>query len=326
MKPPSRSLPKFIVAGVAIVAAYLAYGRFYAGPRDELRTMLSTYESRDKGYEKILSKQLEVRQNLKAIAETTLGKSDDVVEHRLRSLLEQIAGESGIEKVVVNNSAPSLVGSPTASARVTEFKSREMRRRPDFGVVRGTLQGEGSLDQVLHVAEAVRAQPWIHRVSGFSLKPVDKEKKRFAISVDVTSLHLKDLASDDQQPQRVWLDADVGTAWASIVEKNVFRTPDPEQAVAVSNPPAPKSTPRVVIAPPYGEWKMTGLIEASRSGVLAIMVNIRDGQELLLSPGGVIVNAKFIEGAGERAVFEIDGKKFEVFNGTTLAQRQPITG
>ena len=327
MKPSSRTATRLIAAGIVVIAAYLSYGKLYAGPRDELKSKLAGFESRDRSYEKILSKQLEVRQGLKAIAATTLGKSDDVVEHRFRSLLEQIAVEAGLEKVVVNNSAPSLVGSPTTPARVFEFKSREMRRQPDFAVVRGTVQGEGTLDQVLHAMAAVRVQPWIHRVSGFTLKPVDKEKTRFAISIDVTTLHLRDLASDDQEPQRVWLDAEAGLAWASVVEKNVFRIPPPDQVVAAIDPPTAVQRVDVApLAPPYGDWKMTGLIEASRSGVLAIMVNIRDGRELLLSPGGMVIDAKFIEGAGERAVFEIDGKMFEVFNGRTLAQRQPVSG
>jgi hypothetical protein len=54
------------------------------------------------------------------------------------------------------------------------------------------------------------------------------------------------------------------------------------------------------------------------------MTNVKTGQSKTLYPGESILDARFIEGSGERAVFELGGKRFELFNGRTLAERKEI--
>jgi hypothetical protein len=57
---------------------------------------------------------------------------------------------------------------------------------------------------------------------------------------------------------------------------------------------------------------------------MVIVVNMKSGESRTLTPGETLLDAKLIEGEGERAVFELGGKRFEVLNGGTLASRRPL--
>src|SRR5262249_52805402 len=105
---------------------------------------------------------------------------------------------------------------------------------------------------------------------------------------------------------------------AAIVQKNMFK--EPAAAVAQAAPPAPANG--APPPPPYADWKLTGVIE-SRLGVEAFLLNTKSGQRLTLAAGAAVIDAKFVTGAGEKAVFEIGGQEYEVSNGQTLEQRRP---
>jgi hypothetical protein len=51
---------------------------------------------------------------------------------------------------------------------------------------------------------------------------------------------------------------------------------------------------------------------------------VRSGERRTVQRGGTVLDAVLIDAAGERALFEIAGKRFEVFNGQTLSSRKPV--
>jgi hypothetical protein len=164
----------------------------------------------------------------------------------------------------------------------------------------------------------VRTQPWVHRVESFSLKPEGKERDRFTLSVGVATLIMPDLLVAGFTPPPVaTLSESEALALGLIVAKNVFKQPPPDQAVAQRPPGPPPGPPS-----PYLDWKLTGVVEAG-SRVEAWMHNTRSNERLTLGVGATVADAKLLAAGGERAVFEIAGKRFEVFNGQTLEQRRP---
>jgi hypothetical protein len=74
---------------------------------------------------------------------------------------------------------------------------------------------------------------------------------------------------------------------------------------------------------PYADWRITGVVE-SRLGTEVWLVNDRSKERLALAVGAQVADARLVSGAGERAVFEIAGQRFEVSNGQTLEERRPV--
>jgi hypothetical protein len=105
--------------------------------------------------------------------------------------------------------------------------------------------------------------------------------------------------------------------WGVLAIKNLFMEPAP-WGVAFNTIEPPWGPAR----PAWADWKLTGLVE-SRLGTEVFLVNTKNGQRMNLAVGAAVSEAKFVGGAGEKAVFEIAGETFEVFNGQTLEQRRP---
>ncbi len=316
------TLPRRIIlgaAGIAVVAIVAwAANRLYVAPAARLRTDLEKDRGVIRNFEEALKDRSRPGADLKAVAATTLGATEEAVDASLRERLNAIAAGAGLAEVRVDSHAPDPEASPAGRARVKGEMGRELRRRPDFWAARGTLTGQGTLEQALRTLATLRAQPWVHRVESFSLRPEGKDRTRFTLSVGVASLIMPDLLGPSFTPPPVaTLSESEALALAPIVAKNVFKQPPPDQAVAQRPPGPPPGPPS-----PYLDWKLTGIVEAG-SQVEAWMHNTRSNERLTLGVGATVADAKLLAAGGERAVFEIAGKRFEVFNGQTLEQRRP---
>ncbi len=327
---------KFAAGGTALlIAGYSGYVYFYADPVAERREAIA----REMEIAEKLDEQLDdlntIRRGLRTFGATTLGKKEDLTIARFRDSLSAIAGQNGLTGIVVSSGPPTLVPSPTLRERIpTGLKNKIKARRGDFYVIRGRIKASGAIESAVRTLAVIQAQQWAHRVEGFTLNPVGKDKEWVELQVDVATIFAPDLAPGDSEP----LPADPAQGhdaiWRAVAAKNIFRnpppppTPIPQQptAVEIATQPSPQPPPIAPPPPPpYQEWRVVGVIESSR-GCEVTVINTRTGERAILNPGGSTLNAKLVRGDGQIAVFEIDGQQYEFIPGQTLATRTPARG
>lgn len=323
-------LKQAIGAAVVLGAAYGGYLSMYEWPRQELRVRLEKQLAENKSYDEPLSDRRRVQRELREFAAGTLASKPDQATARFRTALGAIATGCGIpESAVVVNTGPLVeVTNPGGASKLLTKLKADLKRQVDFAVMQGTLDATGTLEQVLRVAAAVQAQPWVHRVGTFSIKPEGKGRDRFVLKLGVATLLMPpDLAPKDAGEPTIALPGDPQRAQlAAIVDKNMFKMPPPPVIAAAPEPPRPAPAPGPKPPPPpeYNDWRLTGVIE-SRLGTEAFLVNIKSGERMTLPAGAAVAQAKFVSGEGEKAVFEIGGEQYEVLNGQTLEQRRPAS-
>ena len=308
-------------AGTAVlVAAGLSYLYLYDAPKRDLERKTEQQIGANRGLEGELRDQRRVDEALKAFAATTLGGSTGEVAARFRSALNDIAGQCGLAEVMVNSRNPTDQFNPGGISKVSSPSGLRatLKKQKDFSVISGDLEGKGTLEQVLRATATVQAQPWVHRVDSFAIKPEGKERDVFSLKLGVSTILMPDLAPK-AAPEVQIKAVEPSAGLAAIIEKNMFKEPAPVVVRADLPSEAANGVPP---PPPYADWKLTGVIE-SRLGVEAFMLNVRSGERVTLPTGAVVADARFVSGKGETAVFEIGGQQYEVLNGQTLQQRRP---
>jgi hypothetical protein len=336
MKPISPVVKFGAVATLLLVIGVASWWYVYEKPRRKIMAQITAVRVDAARFEEALLDEFGAERSMREFAAKTLGGPQDVVDHRFRTLLTRVAGESGLERVVVDQGQPVAQRNPALSSLPSAVRSR-VRSTPDFFVIRGSLRGEGGLEQVLRTLAQVREQTWVHRVEGFAIRPTPRNPDRFTLRVEVATAYAPDLVAKlDNEPSPSVTPGRIESeqAWRGVLAKNVFREPPPPPApeapsqpvvtVAAATPEQPPAPPPVV-APPYDEWRLTGIVKSSR-GVEAMLVNSRSNERLTVLSGGAVLNAKLLEAGGERALFEIDGQKFEVMVGQTLGMRKMVQG
>ncbi|MBL8761175.1 MAG: hypothetical protein JNL50_07725 [Phycisphaerae bacterium] len=314
-------------AAAAIFGAYLFV---YASPRDELLGKIKAAREEEQRLVGLLRQRAVVSKKLSEFGATTLGSKLDVVDKRFRDGLNQIAAQCGLGGVVVQTGQPLAQPSPLRSAKGVQSTLKRaigQLKEPDFRVIGGTLKGTGTLDQVLRALAAVQAQAWVHRVDDFSVKPRGKEREQFDLAVSVSTMIAPNLVTADKEPTVVPAPAAMEAMWSAVAGKNMFREPPPPAPppvppTVVAQTPTPAPTPAPPPAPPYNDWKLVGLVRTER-GVEAWVLNTKTNERAVLSPGGKVLDLTFVEGAGERAVFDLGGQKFAFVNGQVLGVRTP---
>jgi len=301
--------------------SYAAYERLYAGERRELRSQIRAERETIASRRDQINERVEVARRRKALVETTLGGDLETVDSEFRRMLNDIALESGLAEraVEVSTRSPRGMRSP-ASRLVSSGFSRLLDSEADFFVVPGSLEGVGTLDQVLRTLATVAHQPWAHRIDTFSIKP-RRENKLFDLRVGIATGFIRN-ERPRAAPGVVPLPSGAESRWASILQKDVFHEPAPEAPPMKPTEPV-REVPKEPPAPSYGDWRQVGVWEGA-SGVWVVMSNLKTGENKVLYPGESILDVKFLDGDGERAVFELEGRRFELSNGSTLAQRKAI--
>lgn len=315
-------------AAAAIFGAYLFV---YASPRDELLGKIKAARDEEQRLVGLLKQRAVVSKKLSEFGATTLGSKLDVVDKRFRDGLNQIAAQCGLGGVVVQTGQPQAHASPLRSAKGVQSALKSAigkLKEPDFQVVEGTLKGTGTLDQVLRALAAVQAQAWVHRVDDFSIKPRGKEREQFDLTVSVSTMIAPNLVTADKEPTVVSAPAAMEAMWSAVAGKNMFREPPPPAPppapppTVVAQTPTPAPTPAPPPPPPYNDWRLVGLVKTAK-GVEAWVLNTKTNERAVLSPGGKVLDLTFVDGSGERAVFDLGGQKFAFVNGQVLGVRTP---
>lgn len=334
-----RKIPswaKFAGGAVAVlIGGYLAYAKMYAEPVHERTQAIARELEAASRLEDQLSEGGAIRRGLKAIGATTLGKKEDLAIARFRDGLSSIAGRNGLTGIVVSSGPPTGVTNPALREKIPTALKNKLKvraRRGDFEVIHGRLKASGPLEGAIRTLAVVQAQPWAHRVDGFSLSPVGKDREWVELQVDVSTVFAPDLAPGDGEPLPTDAAPGHDAIWRAVAGKNIFKNPPPppavpqqpttvEVAATQTPPPAPPPPP----PPPYQEWKVVGVI-ASPGSCEVTVINVRTGERAVINPGGKTLNATLVRGDGEIAVFEIDGQAYEFTPGQTLAVRTPARG
>ncbi len=310
-----------IVLGVVGVVGWFAYGRLYGMPRAKLLDEIATLEEQNSSLEGAVAQIPDLRRRLREAARGALGGTPDQADHTLRTALAAVAGRVGLQGVSVVTDRPQARANPYTKARRTSSSLRRLLRdQRDFAVIGARVDGQGTLEQTMRLIAALQSQAWVARLTSFTIKPIGEARERFEITLRTQSLYVPDLV-EEAHVEVVDPDPLLLAQIEPVVMKNVFRydPPEPEapaQVVVKAPPPPPP-------APAWGEWKLTGIVQA-REGVEAWVRNLRTGQWLTLRAGQSVLDARLLDAKGERAVFEIDGRQYEVFAGQTLAQRREI--
>lgn len=323
MKPEGRLIAGAVGVAIAGWVGYAGYGRFYARPAAERLARLDSFEKSSRWLEGQLEDEFAVRERLAAHASNTLGASAEVVEHRLRTGLSAIAASAGLGDVVVTQNRPTAEGNPAARERVRDF-TRDQLRVPDFYAVAGELRAKGTLEQVTRAIALAQAQPWIARVTSFSIRPESEDRRRFELRLSVQTVVLPDMAKDaDTTPPEIVEPAEEAQRLAAAVAaRNAFVPPKPEppprqprqEQRQADRPPPP---------PPYDLWRLNAVVSTGEQ-VEAWLVNTKSGEWKSLRPGEGVLDAVLEAAGGEKAVFRIGEQSFQVLLNETLAQRQPV--
>ncbi|MCE7973011.1 MAG: hypothetical protein DYG92_01610 [Leptolyngbya sp. PLA1] len=323
------------IALVALVAggAWWAFQKVYLGPRRLIEADIRTAQDAITRLKTQLSEERELTRRRAAVGAGLLGSELDIVSARFRDGLTRVGSTAGLDKVIVEHGQPVEVMSPVLDAKgVSVELKRALRRQPDFQVLRGSIRGTGTLEQAVAAIGMLQDQPWVHRIDAFSLRPIGKERDRFDLRVDVATIYAPALASkaDQGAPQLTPASAEHESTWRAIASRNLFRAPTggPGEAgpsVVIAAAPAegqatPAPAPRAFA--PYEDWRLAG-VASGRGGLSALFVNLRTGDRLTVLRGGQVLDAVLVDGAGELAVVEIAGEKFDVSVGSTLAARKP---
>lgn len=316
-------------AGAAVIlAAVIGYRVFYGTPRDAKLAEIATARTSIASLEKELEEQAAVSRRLKDIGRTMLGRKEDLVADRFRNGLGKIAEECGLVAIQDNSGPPRPQQNPLASNTKAPSNLRKvLKKAPDFLVVNGYVEGVGTLEHVLRTLAVVQAQPWVHRVDGFSISLAGRDREHFKVRIEVATLLAPDLAQTQEgdAPMAV---PPVGAEgiWRSIAARNPFKEPAPKPApVVVAAVPnaAPAPAPQPPPPNPYADWKLSAVV-AGGQGVEAWLVNPVSKQSQVLRVGAKFIDAVFVEGAGERAVFEMSGQKYELLNGEPFTARRLV--
>lgn len=319
----------YIAAGIALVlGAWYAYYTLYAKPRNALLADLDAERAAAQSLQDVLKGEKDVKARIKELGPTFLADKFDVLSARFRDGLTRLAAGAGLNDVVVEHGQPQGVTSPLRSAKGMPIDlKRALTKAPDFEVVHGSFQGSGTLQQAYAALAAAQCQPWIHRVEGFTLEPVGKERERFKVRVNVATVlapawaqatNVKaDLAVTPTTPK-------VETLAMELGQRNVFRKPPPDA------PPPPvvvaggdAGQPRPASFAPYEDWRLTGVVRG-KDGPEAFFVNAKTSAKVSVLKGGRLLDATLIDASGEVVILDFNGARYQVTNGQTLASRKPV--
>lgn len=310
-----------VMIGVLIAMGVVALGvwRLWWSPRAELEERITFLQRGVAGLQSGLEDEFEVRDRLAAFAETTLGTDADLVQHRFRKLLGEIATESGLGNIVVSDRPFRARTNPAVEARTRELS--DFRGSVDVYELEATLAGVGRLDSVLECLAAVESQGWVHRVRGVSLKPLGRDRAVVEMRIEVSTYFANDLGPATE-PVVAEASAESIGRLAGLWERDLFR-PAP---VVVAREPEPEApVVREAPKPKFGEWQVVGVTRAAE-GPRVLVKSVRSGRTRTLAPGESILGLVFEGPTARGAAFREGEVRLEVPLGLGLDRRVPLSG
>lgn len=321
---------RLIVLGIGLVVVsaigWQATKLFFLNDYREIKKVTGQYSSGAARFESGAKGSRETKIGLRDAAATMLGADQAVVEHRLRGMLSELAERRGLADIAVTHNRPRPAANPAddKSSKVNRQLRRLLGDQTDFGVIRGRVQGRGTLQQAVDTLAELRAQPWIHRVEGFTLVPAGRDRTTFELKVDYATIFAPDLVDPERGPPVAAAAQDADRdALAALVSRDPFRFAQPPAPVVVEKPKPVRPPTAGPKPPPYDKWRVTGVLEPlDEGGVQVLLARTDTGETRTLEIGQVVLGATLTAAAGERAWFTKDGAAVVVLAGQTLDQAE----
>ena len=251
---------------------------------------------------------------VRAYVDRTLGGDLESVDHELRTRLNRLGEEIGLESLSVSTGRVRRMESPARSDRAFRRHS-ELREEIDFVEVEASISGQGSLDKVLQLVDRIERQQWLKRVVQVRLQPRDNGE-RFAVTVRLVTLFLPDrfpAAMPVTEPRPGGLDR-----LGPLVSRNPFRLPPK----TVKPAPAAATPPPAVTPDPLGSWTLTGVVSGPQ-GVEAWLLEAASGRSQRMLVGQTFEQLLLVGAVGETAEFQLGDEHFRVHVGRRLSERDP---
>lgn len=325
--------------GAAIVVLALAVGGYLSGSgrfsaerakvlRDETTYRTALLEIRDER-----SRRGKLDAQLGSFVDRTLGGTAETCDAQLRSRLNRLGEEVGLRDLRVTTGTAASRTSPAKAEFGRSGRDRALREEVDFVELDATLNGEGSLEQVLRLVHRIDVEPWIKRIDGVKFDSA-RDGERIRLSLKLTTVFLPGL---DRKVELKVADSELAgfARFAALVDANPFRVPKPAPAAVAGTPPAtvnpnadpgpgPPTAPPPPTGFPYDQWQLTGLVSGP-TGQEAWLRNASDNRSAILQPGQAMGDVTFLGFSADIADFAAGESRFRVQVGSSLATRLPPT-
>jgi len=295
-------------------AVYFTPRAQLAGQIERSRTNLTSIRTAAKRH-------IELKGQMQALADRTLGATREEVEAALRARLNRIGEEIALASASVSTGQQRPRESPMQRA---ELRNNPLRGENDFVELDGTISGEGSLAQAIELVDRIEAAPWLKRINSVVIDPKDGGE-RFGITVRLTTVYLPTVPPEAGAAHATVAAYDGAGVQAlrDLIESNPFRVP-PAPAVAEA-PQPPVESVEEHRAPPYdyAQWRITMITHSSR-GREVWLINTTNNESRTLAAGETLRDMHFVGAREDSAEFQLGEKRFTIEVGDTLAERTRI--
>ncbi|MEO0512611.1 MAG: hypothetical protein AAF108_06905 [Planctomycetota bacterium] len=310
-----------VLAGGLLIGGWLGWSKWFV-PRGEVREQIETFEENAGLWAESLKQRRPIEDALQTFGGRMLGGEEDLVRHRLRLLLGDIAG--GLSGVVVDDRSARPITNPAVEARATEFRS--MRGSLDALEMRATLVGTGPLGDVLGVLASVQSQPWVHGIGAVTLRRSGSEGEELELRVELVTLFAPDLFDKkvvDAEAGTVGVSPTTDRAFAAVArlmtESRFFPPSTATPAVVDASPTPAPVTPPPARVDPRTMWRIVGLTRAAE-GERVLLRHESTGESRVLAPGQSIHGLEFRAKRRGEAIFQEAGSAVVVPLSSTLSQ------
>lgn len=316
---------RIILVAVLVVVSLLvlraAATAVYFGPRAELTGQIERHQTNLSNIRTAAKRHIDLKEEMQALADRTLGATREEVEAGLRARLNRIGEEVALASASVSTGQQRPRSSPMDRA---DLRDNPLRDELDFVELDGTISGEGTLAQALEVVDRIEAAPWLKRINSVVIDPKDGGE-RFGITVRLTTVFLPTAppGTDALNHQTTAYDGGGFAALRTVMDSNPFRVPPaPVVAEAPTQPDPPAEAPR---DPPYdyAQWRISMITDSSR-GREVWLINTQSNESRTLAAGESLRDLCFIGAGADTAEFRLGDQRFTVEVGATLAEQTAI--
>lgn len=313
------------------VGGYLVGSARFSAERAKILRDDSTYRSALLEIRDERSRRGKLEAQLGSFVDRTLGGTAETCDAQLRSRLNRLGEEVGLRDLRVTTGTAASRSSPAKADFGRSGRDRALREEVDFVELDATLNGEGSLEQVLRLVHRIDVEPWIKRIDGLKLDSV-RDGERIKLTLRLTTLFLPGL---DRKVELKVADSELAgfARFASLVDANPFRVPKPAPATVAATPappvpptvdpgPGPATVPPPPTGFPYDQWQLTGLVSGP-TGQEAWLRNASENRSAILQPGQAMGDVTFLGFTADIAEFAAGETRFRVQVGNSLGTRLP---
>lgn len=319
----NKWIPRIVIIVVGLVVAWFVLSflvsAFYLDRRDALvtsirdgREAISTLRSKQRDL-------IDVRNDIQAFVDRTLGSNQETVEHNMRVRLNRICEAVGLHDPVVSTGRTTPRESP--ARRELSRARNAFHEEVDLVELEGTVRGMGTLEQGLRVLHRVQKEPWLKRIDSVSLDPRENGAQ-VDVTIRLTTLYIPGRSPGaEHDPSRY--DGETFAQFVSLSRSNPFRIP-PEAAVKPT-PVVQGENPAATPTPPfpYGEW-IVRFVASGTSGPEVWVENVKSKESRRLVVGDSLNELEFVALAGDQVEFRTGDGRYLVGVGQTLDERHPI--